>query len=79
MEHTTQEFIDIHPVAHKELVKAGFTPVPCTETPDCKGKFHVTAPWTWHRHGDGWQFYIAREGQTPLHFYEDEYGVLHHD
>lgn len=78
MKHTTQEFTDIHPVAHEVLTKAGFMPVPCTETPDCKGKFHVTAPWTWHRHGDGWQFYLHLKDAVH-HFFEDRHGMLHHD
>jgi hypothetical protein len=72
-ETTTQTFNKIGPIAYKELVDAGYSPV-------THGMhLEVTAPWTWHRQGNGWQFYLARPDLPPLHFYEDEEGVLYHD
>lgn len=73
--HTTQTFTEIQPVAQQDLIDAGYHPV------YHEGKFHVTAPWTWHRHGNGWQFMlpVSEAHPTGLHFFEDENGVLHHD
>lgn len=72
-EHVAQTFKEITNEAYAALVKEN-------HHPETRGThLHVTAPWTWHRHGKGWQFYLSRSNQSPLHFYEDEHGTLHLD
>lgn len=66
---STQSFSIVTHKAEEVLLDAGY------DVQFRKGQWHITAPWTWHRLGEGWQFMLP----DGLHFYEDEYGALHHD
>lgn len=65
---TTQSFNIVTHQAEEELTRAGY------KVRFHTGQWHITAPWTWHRLGDGWQLMLP----GGLHFYE-EYGTLYHD
>lgn len=70
----THSFTHIDPVVQQDLMNAGFHPV------YQGGRFHVTAPWTHHRDGEGWTFMLPQSKVYPhgLHLYETQEGILQH-
>lgn len=66
---TTQSFYIVKHDAEQVLLTAGY------DVQFHHGKWRITAPWTWHKEGNGWQLRLP----DGLHFYEDAYGTLHLD